>query len=86
MRVRLRVRPLHRILISLVLRGFSYLSGMPLLAPIGCITASHSLSANRSLKDRFVPDYNGRFAMPAAEPGSAFVAFPIGMLLRSYGS
>jgi hypothetical protein len=59
---------------------------MSLLAPIGCITASHSFSANRSLKDRFVPDYNARFAVPAAEPNSAFVAFPIGMLLRSHGS
>ena len=31
--------------------------------------------ANRFLKDRFVPDYNARFAVPAAEPGSAFVPY-----------
>ncbi len=28
--------------------------------------------ANRYLKEQFVPDYNARFAVPAAEPGSAF--------------
>jgi transposase len=32
-------------------------------------------AANRFLKDRFVPDYNARFAVPAAEPGSAFVPY-----------
>src|SRR6266550_3565187 len=32
-------------------------------------------AANRFLKDRFVPDYNARFAVPAAEPGSAFVRY-----------
>jgi Helix-turn-helix domain len=32
-------------------------------------------AANRYLKDRFVPDYNARFAVPAAEPGSAFVRY-----------
>ena len=31
--------------------------------------------ANRYLRDRFVPDYNARFAVPAAEPGSAFVPY-----------
>ena len=31
--------------------------------------------ANRYLKQRFVPDYNARFAVPAAEPGSAFVPY-----------
>ena len=31
--------------------------------------------ANRYLKDHFVPDYNARFAVPAAEPGSAFVPY-----------
>jgi transposase len=31
--------------------------------------------ANRFLKERFVPDYNARFAVPAAEPGSAFVPY-----------
>jgi hypothetical protein len=32
-------------------------------------------AANRFLEDRFVPDYNARFAVPAAEPGSAFVPY-----------
>ncbi len=32
-------------------------------------------AANRYLKDRFVPDYNARFAVPAAEPGSAFLPY-----------
>jgi hypothetical protein len=32
-------------------------------------------AANRYLKDRFVPDYNARFAVPAAQPGSAFVPY-----------
>jgi Helix-turn-helix domain len=31
--------------------------------------------ANRYLKEQFVPDYNARFAVPAAEPGSAFVPY-----------
>lgn len=31
--------------------------------------------ANRYLKERFVPDHNARFAVPAAEPGSAFVPY-----------
>jgi transposase InsO family protein len=31
--------------------------------------------ANRYLKERFVPDYNARFAVPAAEPGSAFIPY-----------
>jgi hypothetical protein len=31
--------------------------------------------ANRYLTQRFVPDYNARFAVPAAEPGSAFVPY-----------
>ena len=31
--------------------------------------------ANRYLKERFIPDYNARFAVPAAEPGSAFVSY-----------
>jgi hypothetical protein len=31
--------------------------------------------ANRYLKERFVPDYNARFGVPAAEPGSAFVPY-----------
>lgn len=32
-------------------------------------------AANRYLEDRFVPEYNARFAVPAAEPGSAFVRY-----------
>lgn len=32
-------------------------------------------AANRFLRDRFVPDHNARFAVPAAEPGSAFVPY-----------
>jgi hypothetical protein len=32
-------------------------------------------AANRYLKERFVPDYNRRFGVPAAEPGSAFVPY-----------
>jgi len=31
--------------------------------------------ANRYLKEQFVPGYNARFAVPAAEPGSAFVPY-----------
>jgi transposase len=31
--------------------------------------------ANRYLRERFVPDYNARFAVPAAETGSAFLAY-----------
>jgi len=32
-------------------------------------------TANRFLKERFVPDYNARFAVPAAEPGTAFLPY-----------
>jgi hypothetical protein len=32
-------------------------------------------AANRYLRERFIPDYNARFAVPAAEPGSAFVPY-----------
>jgi hypothetical protein len=32
-------------------------------------------AANRFLRERFVPDYNARFAVLAAEPGSAFVPY-----------
>lgn len=32
-------------------------------------------AANHYLKNRFVPDYNARFAVPAAEPGAAFVPY-----------
>jgi len=31
--------------------------------------------ANRYLKERFIADYNARFAVPAAEPGSAFMPY-----------
>jgi transposase len=32
-------------------------------------------AANRYLKEQFMPDYNARFAVPAAEKGSAFVPY-----------
>lgn len=32
-------------------------------------------AANRFLKERFVPDFNARFAVPAAEPGTAFLPY-----------
>jgi transposase len=32
-------------------------------------------AANRYLKAQFLPDYNTRFAVPAAEPGSAFIPY-----------
>ena len=32
-------------------------------------------AANRYLKQRFIPDYNARFAVAAAEPGSAFIPY-----------
>ncbi len=32
-------------------------------------------AANRYLREQFVPDYNTRFAVPAAEPGSAFIPY-----------
>jgi transposase len=32
-------------------------------------------AANRYLKERFVPDFNTRFAVPAAEPGTAFIPY-----------
>jgi hypothetical protein len=32
-------------------------------------------AANRYLKERFVPDYNARFAVAAAEPGTAFIPY-----------
>jgi hypothetical protein len=32
-------------------------------------------AANRYLQERFVPDYTARFAVPAAEPGSAFIPY-----------
>jgi len=40
------------------------------LAEIATIEA-----ANRYLKQEFVPDYNARFAVPAAEEGSAFIPY-----------
>jgi len=32
-------------------------------------------AANRYLREHFVPDFNARFAVPAAEPGSAFIPY-----------
>jgi transposase len=40
------------------------------LAAIATIEA-----ANRYLREQFVPDYNARFAVPAAEEGSAFIPY-----------
>ena len=40
------------------------------LAEIATVAA-----ANRYLEEHFVPDYNARFAVPAAEAGSAFLAY-----------
>ena len=40
------------------------------LAEIATVAA-----ANRYLKERFVPDYNARFAVPPAEAGSAFIPY-----------
>ncbi len=40
------------------------------LAEIATIEA-----ANRYLEERFIPDYNARFAVAAAEPGSAFIPY-----------
>ncbi len=40
------------------------------LAGIGTVEA-----ANRFLEEQFVPDHNARFAVPAAEPGSAFIPY-----------
>jgi hypothetical protein len=37
-------------------------------------------SANRFLKERFIPEHNARFAVAAAEPGSAFTAYAGGAL------
>jgi transposase len=34
-------------------------------------------AANRFIAERFLPDYNARFAIAPAEPGSAFVAVPM---------
>ena len=41
-------------------------------------------AANRFLREHFIADHNARFAVPAAEPGSAFVAYaglPLGEVL-----
>ncbi len=32
-------------------------------------------AANRFLKEHFIPDYNARFAVPAAEAGTAFLPY-----------
>jgi transposase len=44
----------------------------PELRLAGITTAE---AANRYLKQEFVPDYNARFAVPAEEEGSAFIAY-----------
>ena len=43
-------------------------------------------AANRYLKEQFVPDYNARFAVPAAEDGSAFIPMPAGRSKTFYAS
>jgi hypothetical protein len=63
-RVRLRVRPLHRILISLVLRGFSYLSVMPLLAPSRLRPVAGPLNAFRPRSWRLIPSTMRKNVMP----------------------
>ena len=46
-------------------------------------------AANGYLREVFVPDYNARFGVPAAEPGTAFVAYagpPLADVLCVQGS
>jgi hypothetical protein len=64
-------------------RAFGTLQGRlpPELRLAGVRTTA---AANRYLKERFIPDYNARFAVPPAEPGSAFVPYvgrPLGEVL-----
>lgn len=48
---------------------------MRLPAELGLAEIATVAAANRYLEEHFVPDYNARFAVPAAEPGSAFLAY-----------
>jgi hypothetical protein len=55
-------------------RAFGTLQGRlpPELRLAGIATPE---AANRYLREVFVPDHNARFAVPAAEPGSAFIPY-----------
>ena len=55
-------------------RAFGTLQGRlpPELRLVGITTIE---AANRYLREVFVPDYNARFAVPAAEEGSAFIPY-----------
>lgn len=55
-------------------RAFGTLQGRlaPELRLAGITTIE---AANGYLREAFVPDYNARFAVPAAEPGSAFIPY-----------
>ncbi len=44
-------------------------------AELGLEGIATPADANRFLEERFVPEYNARFAVAAAEPGSAFVPY-----------
>jgi hypothetical protein len=55
-------------------RVFGTLQGRlpPELRLLGIATVE---AANRYLREVFVPEHNARFAVPAAEPGSAFIPY-----------
>jgi transposase len=55
-------------------RTFGTLQGR-LPAELGLAGITTIEAANRYLNERFIPDYNARFAVPAAEPGTAFVPY-----------
>jgi transposase len=55
-------------------RTFGTLQGR-LPAELGLAGVTTIEAANRYLKERFIPDYNARFAVPAAEPGTAFLPY-----------
>lgn len=61
-------------------RAFATLQGR-LPAELGLAGITSINAANRYLKERFIPDYNARFAVPQAEPGSAFLPY-VGPPLR----
>jgi len=44
-------------------------------AELGLHAIKTLAAANRYLQEHFLPDYNTRFAVPAAEPGSAFLPY-----------
>lgn len=55
-------------------RAFGTLQGR-LPQELGLARIRTVAAANRYLRDRFIPDYNARFAREPAEPGSAFVPY-----------